>query len=311
VPENKKEIYKRLCDNTPEIPLFLQYNWVNTLYEKWDIALYYKADDCFAFMIFPITRKKGFTLIHIPVLSPFQGFFIQYPKEQKKHKKHSFEHKILHYFIEHIPANDWLRQKLPYGFTNFLPFYWQNFTIHPKITYELDLSLSTDALFNELKESLRRNIKKSEQLQHTIIRSNDTGELFRLKQMHQESEPVKYSAEYLQNIITASNGNYFLLYAQDVSGKIIASVFIVFDKQTAYYLTGSVDNQFKNTGVLTRLLWEGINLSKKQGCRFFNLEGSMIPSIERYFSNFGAYQKIYFEIEKINNPLLKLKNKIL
>ncbi len=34
----------------------------------------------------------------------------------------------------------------------------------------------------------------------------------------------------------------------------------------------------------------------------------MILSIEKYFRSFGAVQKPYFTIEKINSKLLKLRN---
>jgi hypothetical protein len=308
---DQKNIYKKLCSQNKEIPLFLQYNWVNTIYNNWEIALYYKADDCYAFMIFPITHKKGFSLIHIPPLSPFQGFYIHYPKGQKEHTKISFEHEVFQYFIENMPHFDWLKQKLPYGFTNFLQFYWNGFKITPKITYELDLANQTeDELWQNLKESLRRNIKKAEK-QLSVISSTEVNSLYNLKVKRSKIEPVNYSADYLNKINIATKNNNLLYYAVDESNKTIAGTLIVYDKSTAYYLLGSVDDEFKNTGALSLLLWRSIKESKKMNISHFNFEGSMIQPIERFFSSFGAKQKIYFEIEKIKNPILKLKNKIL
>tara|TARA_Y100000589_G_scaffold136859_1_gene130964 strand:+ start:75659 stop:76597 length:939 start_codon:yes stop_codon:yes gene_type:complete len=308
---NDKLKYQTLCKQNDNIPLFLQYNWVNTLYEHWEISLYYKGDDCYAFMIFPIQKKKGFTLIHIPALSPFQGFFIHYPPGQKTHKRISFEHEVLQYFINDMPKYDWLRQKLPYDFKNFLPFYWNDFTLYPKITYELNLiSNSENELWQGLKESLRRNIKKAEK-QLTIEESNSISNLYQLKAERKNIEPVNYSLDYLNKIIKAVNNNYILYYAKDENQSIIAGVLVVYDNDKAYYLLGSVKESHKNSGALSLLLWKSIVKCKTLGIFHFNFEGSMLKPIERYFRSFGAEQYVYFEVEKINNPLLKLKKKII
>jgi len=39
----------------------------------------------------------------------------------------------------------------------------------------------------------------------------------------------------------------------------------------------------------------------------FDFEGSMLESIEKYFRSFGAVQKPYFQITKINSKILKVR----
>ena len=172
------------------------------------------------------------------------------------------------------------------------------------------ISNSENELWQGLKESLRRNIKKAEK-QLTIEESNSISNLYQLKAERKNIEPVNYSLDYLNKIIKAVNNNYILYYAKDENQSIIAGVLVVYDNDKAYYLLGSVKESHKNSGALSLLLWKSIVKCKTLGIFHFNFEGSMLKPIERYFRSFGAEQYVYFEVEKINNPLLKLKKKII
>ena len=53
------------------------------------------------------------------------------------------------------------------------------------------------------------------------------------------------------------------------------------------------------------VLFESIKFAM-QSKRAFDFEGSMIESIEKYFRAFGAIQKPYYSISKINSKLLRV-----
>jgi len=87
-------------------------------------------------------------------------------------------------------------------------------------------------------------------------------------------------------------------------GKVIASNFLVEDSNTVYYLMGGINPEFADIGAMDLVQYESIKYAISQG-KNFDFEGSMVKSIEKYFRSFGAIQKPYFEITKVNSKLLK------
>ena len=64
-----------------------------------------------------------------------------------------------------------------------------------------------------------------------------------------------------------------------------------------------------NNFAMSALLWEAILYSKNElKAQVFDFEGSMIPSIERYFRKFGGELTPYYTL---NSLLLTIKNKVL
>jgi len=92
--------------------------------------------------------------------------------------------------------------------------------------------------------------------------------------------------------------------AIDEKDNVHASIYMVWDKISAYYLTGGADPVLRNSGATSLLMYTAIK-DMAEYVNTFDFEGSMIESIERFFSSFGTIQKPYFQISKINNPILK------
>ncbi len=84
-----------------------------------------------------------------------------------------------------------------------------------------------------------------------------------------------------------------------------AACLFVWDNLYCYYLFGAANPEYKTSGAMSLLIWEGIKLAKSRHVDF-NFEGSMIKPVERFFRNFGGSQLPYFRIYKNNSVLLKL-----
>ena len=84
---------------------------------------------------------------------------------------------------------------------------------------------------------------------------------------------------------------------------MILSIYLVWDKKSAYYIAGGSPKEVRTSGAMPLLLWEAIKFSSKV-TKYFNFEGSMIKPIERFFRAFGGEQVPYFEITKINSKFI-------
>ena len=81
--------------------------------------------------------------------------------------------------------------------------------------------------------------------------------------------------------------------------------YMIYDSKSMYYLMGGADPELRSSGASSFLMWHSIkfaqNVTKK-----FDFEGSIMPNVEPYFRRFGAIQKPYFNISKVNiNPILQ------
>lgn len=305
-----KQIFKEWCERHPEIPLFLQYKWMEiiTKPEQWDVAVVLAGTEIQAFMPYFKKRKLKFDTITIPPLTPYMGPWIHYPEGQKEATRLSFEKKMLDQLIKQLPKTDRFIQYFHPEITNWLPFYWSGFEQSTRYTYIIDDLSDSEKLFANLQGNIRREIAKA---QKTLVISEckEVQTLHQLKEkdFQQKGNQVNYSEVYFNRIYEnlKARDACKAWVAKDSMGNVVASLLLVWDADSAYYLAGAVDPENKNTGAMSLLMWTAILFSSSV-TNAFNFEGSMIEPVERFFRSFGAKQTPYFEIRKTDSKLLKL-----
>lgn len=310
--DSNKEKYKKICEEQENIPIFLRFNWYNSLFSEndWDVVVEEHNDKVVGFLPYYVVKKVNFKVIVPPALTPYQGVWLDYNDEQKYTNKLSFEKKVITSLISKLPKVDSFKQKFYPDYTNWLPFYWKGFSQTTRYTYILHNISNTDLLFADFRENIRREIRKAEKcLSISVLDTMD--ELYQLKvKAYQESkENYPFSLSLLRKVAdyckTYQCGE--LLAAKDSEGNIHSIVLYVWDATSAYYLHGVTNPDFKTSGSMSLLLWEAIKRSSSK-TKSFNFEGSMIEPIERYFRAFGGTQTPYFEVSKTSSRLLKLLN---
>jgi lipid II:glycine glycyltransferase (peptidoglycan interpeptide bridge formation enzyme) len=79
------------------------------------------------------------------------------------------------------------------------------------------------------------------------------------------------------------------MYAIDRESNIHAAIFVVWDHESAYYLLGGGDTDYRNSGATSLLLYNAIKKVSAKVDRF-DFEGSMMEPIERFVRGFGSKQ---------------------
>ncbi|NUN07503.1 MAG: GNAT family N-acetyltransferase, partial [Bdellovibrio sp.] len=101
-----------------------------------------------------------------------------------------------------------------------------------------------------------------------------------------------------------------ILIAKDSDGAPHAGAFLVWDRESAYYLIGGGDPSLRKSGATSLCLWEAIKFSASV-TKSFDFEGSMIQPIEKFFRAFGGTPTPYFYVTKTSSKMLKLKKFLL
>jgi CelD/BcsL family acetyltransferase involved in cellulose biosynthesis len=99
----------------------------------------------------------------------------------------------------------------------------------------------------------------------------------------------------LNEFSTPENSYSFVSY---LNKKAIAASYVLYNKDTAYYLLGGYDPSNKHNGAGVMALFNAIMEAKKRGIKNFDFEGSMLPEVEKYFRAFGGELVPYFTVNK-------------
>ena len=305
-----KNHFIAFCAIEKSLPLYLQNWWLDAVCPKgnWRPCLSFdKSGNINGALVYQKVKLKGlFDAIVMPELTPNTGIWLRLPDadKSKQYSKYTTTKQILENLIAQLPNTAFYHQKFHYELTDWQPFFWQGFEGSPHFTYLLENINDLETTFNNFKGSVRTDIRKAER-QLIIEESNDIKQFyaFCISSFAKQGMKPPFSFENIERLDKAlkDRGLRSVLIAKDTEGLIHASVFIVFDKNSAHYLVGGSDVERRGSGALPFLLWAAIQKASARGLSVFDFEGSMIPSVEYAFRNFGARQVPYFRLTKTRN----------
>ena len=305
---NRKK-YREFCKKEENIPLFSKDWFLDSVcgVDNWDVTLVERDGEIIASMPFYKKRKTIFNIITMPKHAQTMGVYLKYPEGQKYEKRLSYEKELMSSLIEQLPKVDYFNQSFHYSVTNWLPFYWKGYTQTTNYTYVIENLSNLESVFQNFNHAKRKNIKKAEKLLEVKfdLSAKEFYDNHKMTLEKQEST-ISYSFEHFNRIYSGAYKHNAgrTIYAVDSDNNIHAALFVLWDKNSAYDLISTIDPSFRNTGGASLLIREIIKFVSTKTDRF-DFEGSMVENIEKSFRQFGAKQKPYFDITKIDSKILK------
>lgn len=305
---NKKDRYRKLCDESNDIPLFMQAWWMDAVCgsEKkvWDVFLVENNGEIIGVMPFHLLNKYRFKIILLPPLTQYNGIWIKYPENQSSNQRLHFEKNIMTNIIDQIDDSgiSFFQQNFYHNITNWQPFYWRGFKQSTRYTYILKNISNTESIFNNIHSFKQKHIKKAQRNLHVDFDLNaDEFYKFHSDSLSLNKKNISYSKKLFKNIhtfaIERQQGK--IIAIRDNDDNIHSAAFVIWDKESAYYLISAIHPQFKSSGASSLMVWEAI-LYLANKTKNFDFEGSMIESVAKTFEEFGAEQTPYFTISKLN-----------
>jgi len=163
-----------------------------------------------------------------------------------------------------------------------------------------------EKVWNDTNANIKTDVRKAQKILN-VVNDLPFEEFYRiiLFTYKRQNLEVRYTYKFLKGILDkAFEKNVGKIFcAVDSQSRCHAVVFLVWDKNTAYYLVGGADPELRNSGAASLCVWEAIKFSATVSSSF-DFEGSMVEGIERFFRGFGAKQKPYSRIIKFNSIIL-------
>jgi lipid II:glycine glycyltransferase (peptidoglycan interpeptide bridge formation enzyme) len=190
---------------------------------------------------------------------------------------------------------------------NALPFHWAGYRLEARYTYRLHGLRSSSDLWAGLRDNIRREVRKARK-RVEIVDDLGIDRFFDVlsKTYERQGIPTPHSLAELARLeeACAARGAGALLFARDDAGQVHAAVWVVWDRNGAYYLLAGAEPNLRTSGASSLLAWEAI-LRAGERTDVFDFHGSMLQPVERFFRAFGAHQTPYLSVTRMS-PALRL-----
>jgi lipid II:glycine glycyltransferase (peptidoglycan interpeptide bridge formation enzyme) len=240
----------------------------------------------------------------------YQGLLLKGDTKYKDHQRTTREYKVMNYIIETL-HNEYEHFSFNHSFKlkDLRPFQWfnygndknQQFRIDLKYTCILDLYRfnSFEEYFKNIRELRRREYKKAIKNNIQIQDTNDIYMFIDLLRKTYSRQDIHLSPEKIliasQLVQTGLSNNFGILkQAVTPDGKVASMVFFVYGQETAYYLFGTNDPEYRNTGAASYLMVEMIKDTLDKDIRYVDFCGANSPYRGDYKISFNAELSQYF-----------------
>jgi lipid II:glycine glycyltransferase (peptidoglycan interpeptide bridge formation enzyme) len=293
------------------IPIFMRDWWLDATCgpDGWNAVTVETNGRVQAALPFAIRRRGPFKLLLQPPLTPFLGPWIR-DIGAKSATDLARQKDLMQTLIAALPPHDHYQQNWNPSVTNWLPFYWRGFQQTTRYTYRIDDCSHVNAIWANLGNNIRREIRKAENRECLRIDAaaslDDFIALYVMTFLRQSRTPSVSPAcvKAIYDACVQRNCNRIVI-ARDSSGRAHAGVFLVWSDNTVFYLLGGGDPSLRTSGAGAFCLWYAIKMAGEMG-KSFDFEGSMIESVERFFRAFGARQTPYMTVKRSPNRLLRV-----
>ncbi|MCD6579459.1 GNAT family N-acetyltransferase [bacterium] len=304
INSQEKVKYNKLAKNVGNI--FNTLSWLKLFEDSVQIyGIYDKGDNLIGGFSIYKEKRFGFTIYRNSPFTPAMGPFLKVNAKNPVAIMDTWKRvlSLTADFIETLPYSV-ISVPLNKNITDTQPFIWKKFKVIPGYTYLLDLNKSIEDIQKGMSAERRNDMNKGARDGLVVKQINDF-EIVNSLVIKTFSRQEKKTNEYYLNKILfnfADNTNSFA-YATFRDNNPIATLFCVYDKDTAYYLLGGYDSENKHHGAGALAVWEAIKQAKELGLKYFDFEGSMVPQIERYFRGFGGKLTPCYRVNKAKLPL--------
>ncbi len=305
--------YKELCESRNDIPLFLQYWWMEaSCGDCWDVLFSYSEDGVISgFLCYLLRRKLGFKAVMPQLLTLYQGVWVLYPEGASPGRCDVIQNEVYRDLSAQLSAlgADMYEQSFHYTQFNVEPFIERGFRHSERYTYILDNLNDIDSITANMPDRKRRLLRS--QAYRSLTLSLDMGpdefyEKYR-DELHHRGKSIMYSKDYFMSLYNAASDHDagLILSMKDAAGNTHAALWVVWDSMSAYTEVLYINPLFRNSGASIGVVIEAMKYLKDK-TQNFDFAGSMIEAVARRNEMLGGKKVPYVSLQKISSPLLKL-----
>jgi hypothetical protein len=295
-----KERYRAFCQNNPSLPIFMMDWWMDAVCagKQWDVLLSLDQDgEIQAALPYLLRKRAWMKYIIMPQQTQIGGIWlrddIKVNIEGTKRVCQALTQELADlgvcYYYQHYPI------KSPAVFV----MQALGFKTTPRITYRIENTADLEKIVQSFSKNKKRQLQKAENLHVKLDMNIEDFYRFHASCLQNQGKKISYTREFL---LVLERKTHRLDQSQIISicnadNQVLAAAFLVWDKQSMYYLIPCYDPTYRASGASARLVLESIKLAQQKGLAF-DFEGSMITGVAEHYKQFGSTATCYYSVEK-------------
>lgn len=298
----------------PTNPLYASSLWLS-FYADYPINIYiiYNGIDPVGGFYLHQNKKFGLKIITNPLFSPTNGFILHDSKKPGYLKNDFLKdvHDAVSEFMIHELKPYLLFTSFPVWVKNMQSYHWAGMSCRPYYTYVLDLNLGEDEILKRASNKVRKALSLSEKDFYFSTSSPKENLLNILEKTYRRNDK-NYPTDIPRKMMLGSDekNSFYVVAHRKSDDKAVAFAHCIHDNQTAYQLFNGYDHAFPSAQTVKACFLLCIRESIRRGLKYFDFEGSMIPSVEKGIREFGGEPATYYSVsycKKILKPIASLK----
>ena len=296
-----KELYREFCLRTSDLPIFMQDWWLDAVCagKQWDVLLSFnKNGEIQAAMPYLLRKRAWMKYIVMPQQTQIGGIWISdvaLPDNVDRLTEicQDFTRQLaelgLSYYYQHYPI----------GSNAIESMRTLGFKIKERITYRIEDLSNLDQVISAFSKNKKRQLQKALSLHAETNMNIEDFYRFHVRCLQEQGKQISYTREFLLVLErkTSRLQQSQIISIHNADNEILAAAFLVWDKNSMYYLIPCYDLKHKDSGASALLVLESIKLARNQGVGF-DCEGSMIRGVANHYKQFGSTRTLYYSVEK-------------
>jgi len=235
-------------------------------------------------------------------LTPYGGVVINQCESTKIREKEKVEAEIIHSLVASI------KQRKPHSISltmsphiiDIRPYIWDGWKETVRYCYILPL---TDNIEDSFSQAVRRSVKKAKKSGIVIKRKFDKKLYWDLtldtynKQGKQPPFSKKLLFAFIDYIQIKNCGEMWI--AETSSGEVASAEIFIWDNKMAYRWSAASNDQYKELGATSFILFEMMIYLKEKGFKNINLMAANTPHLAKFISSFNPELIPYYSVGKM------------
>lgn len=207
--------------------------------------------------------------------------------------------------LDALAPNSVFRMICSPGYVDPRPFEWEGLELAPAYTYILDAEQSLDGLLGQFSRSLRREIRRGQDLNVAVevegLEAARTVYHETAARYAEQDETFPLSWEYVRDLVSALDDSCRVYIARDPSGAFLGGITVVYSNDTAYFWQGGTRTTYENVSVNSLIHWEIlkdiVTDDELERVTRYDLMGANTKRLCKYKAKFGANLVPYYIVE--------------
>lgn len=280
-------------------PVFMRSWYLDAVYgpDRWSAILEYRTPEIFAVLPFTEYPAHCYTM---PPVTQYAGPYIHLPTSLSTAKRYSLQEQLLDGLLKQLDDSqiDCYAQRWGTWIENWMPAFWHRYQNEPRYTYILDCKQPYKTIYQGYSSQVRNKLKNNN---IEIVEEHSIDMIYQLLEhsLSLQGKKPKFTLEQITVLANAAfqNESGIAVYAKH-QGSYLSGAFLLWDDGTVYYYIAGNNRDQPMYHSSTILIDHCIKLACQQDKRF-DLTGSMLPSLSRFYRGFGASLQSYPIMTKI------------